>query len=1215
MQNVKRVLAMILAVVMILTVFPGAAMATQDQSQNKEEPAHADLESNATDTAKELISQADPTQEDVETPKEETETPAKGDEAAQEEPKEGDSQVNGADKEIIGTLEYGAATLTVQPPNGTVFTGVPAFEAHSLEAEYEDLEDICLNYDILCILDYFAFDMNVSGVSFPGQTVTVDISFADPYLMTIAPTAIKVFQYVDGKPVLIPAQATVNDNRVSSRIVIEPEIEWLNSKYIVLTTDAPNPLLEVGTQVAYMAVNTLNNKRVGLSGNGISFTTSGIMWHYISDQRKPAICLQPNKTFQTSNAAAYYTENTTLSGSSTSSVGGNVWNNLTKAQRRLIGLILLYGVETNWDNSVGNAGLNTAYNLQSPTNPNQCLFAAQQIMAWEVITGNRSASYPYTCTDSTLINAFGGNVPTKYAWLESQIRAHDSATSTIPSPENSTYRLAWLSSGFQSVIQVVDVQYETPAPPTASLTIRKTSATATGTNATQKFSFKIFTNSGLTNQVGSTQNIAPGKNFSVTLDAGKTYYVAEVAQTGWNCTTPGVSTKTVSGVTYYYQSITPSAGGSYSLTFNNEPEIVKKNITLQKNINASTACVNLIKDNAMYSLAGAEYSISLNGVVQETLVTDANGKATSSKTYNVGAVLTIKETKAPKGFKLDSTAYTHTMIDGTNTVTVSDVPLFDPPFILTKVDAATTVPQGNGSFSGAVFKWEYFDNTNWTGAAKATWYFTTNASGRVQYDPSYLASGYTSSDLYSPAANSYQLPLGSLKITEVKNPIGYTVIKNPLYCTITQDSSSTLGVAVTWNADSLKTLVNIASGNYGVPEPIDTTLFGSVMIQKVDSQTGNTSQGAASLEGAEFEVTNSSTSSIVIGGTTYAPGKVCLKLTTDSSGSASSGNVLPIGKYTIRETKAPEGYSLNTQWVQEFTVTEKTKDYTYSMTTNNGCPDTVIRGGLQIIKQDANKLATTDANAPLNGITFSVVNSNEHPVVVDGKSYPKGGVVMTLEITWNGNMWCASTAANALPYGTYLVRENPMMNSDSMANEHYSLNMTPQTITIQKEGEMLSLTFTNESKPGKISIEKVNHNGSYLSGAAFLLQWSEDGESWQRVVSTATAGQKGGCTTNGIKNGVLKVPESGVIEFTGLNTSLYYRVLEVEAPNGYSLLTEPAFVGKLPAESAEISLKVVNEPDFSLPQTGAESLMYTTVLASLFAFCGVALLVTRKKWN
>ncbi len=159
----------------------------------------------------------------------------------------------------------------------------------------------------------------------------------------------------------------------------------------------------------------------------------------ISDQRKPAICLQPNKTFQTSNAAVYYTEATTLSGSSTGSVGGNVWNKLSWNQRRLIGLIALYGVQTNWDNSVGNAGLNTGYNLQNPTNPNQCLFAAQQIMTWEVVTGNRSATYPYSCTNSKLINAFGGDVPAQYAWLENQIRAHDNATTTIPSPERSTY--------------------------------------------------------------------------------------------------------------------------------------------------------------------------------------------------------------------------------------------------------------------------------------------------------------------------------------------------------------------------------------------------------------------------------------------------------------------------------------------------------------------------------------------------------------------------------------------------------------------------------------------------------------------------------------------------------------------------------------------------------------------------------------------------------
>ena len=50
-------------------------------------------------------------------------------------------------------------------------------------------------------------------------------------------------------------------------------------------------------------------------------------------------------------------------------------------------------------------------------------------------------------------------------------------------------------------------------------------------------------------------------------------------------------------------------------------------------------------------------------------------------------------------------------------VSVSDIPVFDPPFVLTKVDKDTTTPQGDGSFAGAVFKWEYYTNSNWSGSA------------------------------------------------------------------------------------------------------------------------------------------------------------------------------------------------------------------------------------------------------------------------------------------------------------------------------------------------------------------------------------------------------------------------------------------------------------------------------------------------------------------
>ncbi|MBE6981258.1 MAG: hypothetical protein E7437_02920, partial [Ruminococcaceae bacterium] len=270
--------------------------------------------------------------------------------------------------------------------------------------------------------------------------------------------------------------------------------------------------------------------------------------------------------------------------------------------------------------------------------------------------------------------------------------------------------------------------------------------------------------------------------------------------------------------------------GATAITLTNAEN--SKPVSLKKSINASQTCIDQIKNNSLYSLAGAEYTISLNGTVVETLVTDASGNATSTKQYNIGDVLTIKETKAPKGYKLDTKTYTHTVTSGENLISVSDIPIFDPPFVLTKVDKDTTTPQGDGSFTGAVFKWEFFPNNDWSGTPARVWYFATDSAGRCVYSKDYLASGYTSDALYVSPANVQQLPLGTVKITEVKNSLGYTVIASPLYCTIAEDASKASGAKHVWTEESKAILTQMANGEWGVYEPIDINLFGSVSIEK-----------------------------------------------------------------------------------------------------------------------------------------------------------------------------------------------------------------------------------------------------------------------------------------------------------------------------------------------------------------------------------------------
>ena len=148
----------------------------------------------------------------------------------------------------------------------------------------------------------------------------------------------------------------------------------------------------------------------------------------------------------------------------------------------------------------------------------------------------------------------------------------------------------------------------------------------------------------------------------------------------------------------------------------------------------------------------------------------------------------------------------------------------------------------------------------------------------------------------------------------------------------------------------------------------------------------------------------------------------------------------------------------------------------------------------------------------------------------------------------------------------------------------------PKTITITA-GQTAEVAFTNRLKPGEIMVEKVDTQGAPLSGAEFLLEWSSDGKEWKPVTYTeALDVQEGTCTSTGLADGRLTSGEDGIIRFTGLNPNSLYRLTETKVPNGYQLLTEPAFEGKIQVEDEYfVQLTVVNAPVYELPMTGASS--------------------------
>lgn len=403
-----------------------------------------------------------------------------------------------------------------------------------------------------------------------------------------------------------------------------------------------------------------------------------------------------------------------------------------------------------------------------------------------------------------------------------------------------------------------------------------------------------------------------------------------------------------------------------------------KRLSIQKTFRCEEQTASQLSGNAMYSLAGAEYNIIVDDEVVETLVTNAEGKATSAKSYPIGTSGTLVEITAPAGFLLDSTPVEFTIpASGDYVVEVSDDPTFDPATqSFQKTDSQTGTAQGGATFAGAIFRWDYYDNTDWSGDPVRTWYFVTDENGAYAYRPESLDSNSESSELYVDANGVPNLPLGSLKVTEITAPAGYDLMP-VLYATITQKSNG--GIAdFDWTDESLQNIVSSSEGITTAAEPQDKTTLGSLFIQKVDKGTGGATPNEASFAGCEFTIYNRSAGPVKVGDHAVAqPGEVCYVLTVDEIGAASTENIFPIGTYEVKETKGNDFYQCNTEWSETFTITGEEANPQVSVS----CENEMHPASIQVQKVNPNDEALPGAKFLLewseDGTSWKPVTKSE----------------------------------------------------------------------------------------------------------------------------------------------------------------------------------------------------------------------------------------------
>ena len=176
----------------------------------------------------------------------------------------------------------------------------------------------------------------------------------------------------------------------------------------------------------------------------------------------------------------------------------------------------------------------------------------------------------------------------------------------------------------------------------------------------------------------------------------------------------------------------------------------------------------------------------------------------------------------------------------------------------------------------------------------------------------------------------------------------------------------------------------------------------SLIINKRDSATGAAAQAGASLEGAEFLISSSSSAGF------------SRTVTTDSKGRAIADSI-PLGTIHVVETKAPQGYKLD-KTVHTYTVTAGDFERgVISLEPENDFKDDVIACDIAITKfKDDGSQEGSALEKPAAGVAFDIV-SNTTGKVVGRVTTDKDGNASTAG-KWFGAGKRPEGVRGALPY-------------------------------------------------------------------------------------------------------------------------------------------------------------------------------------------------------
>ena len=166
-----------------------------------------------------------------------------------------------------------------------------------------------------------------------------------------------------------------------------------------------------------------------------------------------------------------------------------------------------------------------------------------------------------------------------------------------------------------------------------------------------------------------------------------------------------------------------------------------------------------------------------------------------------------------------------------------------------------------------------------------------------------------------------------------------------------------------------------------------------------------------------------------------------------------------------------------------------------------------------------------------------------------------------------------------LPQGKYSYQEISAPSGYVVDNTEYQITITATALNITHKR-------TNALAKGSITVRKLDATGAPLAGAELLLETSADGETWAEV-------------------GKITTDNTGIAKWENLKIGVQFRITEVKAPAGYTLLTEPLFAGTLDSSNRDVTITACNNAGFVLPFTGGTGFTTYFLFAALMLCMGV----------